>query len=211
MAKKKAFQPYWRPDFRNPSTLPDIKVIRTDFLINGFAMACAISALFFFLQKEYRARSLETLVSGLREQVALLTPQNAKSLQLNERFRTAGLYVAEIQSFHNSPYSPDELLVDLSNSVPDGLVFRQISMNEAIYNIAKTPYLGISISLAGSVRDLTILENYLTLLRNADFLNPEGFSAEVEESVSAPDAVTRIFPFQLTIEVKPVLPKKGGK
>lgn len=211
MARKKTFQPYWRPNFRNASTLPDIKVIRTDFLVNGFAVACALGAIFFLLQKEYRARSLNALVSDLRDQVTVATPQNKKSLQLNDRFRLAGRYVAEIQGFYNTPFLPDELLVKLSNSVPEGLIYKEVSMEETVSKLGKTSYLGISLRINGTVRDLTILDEYKVWLRKADFLNPEGYNATVDERVEAPDGVTRIFPYQLTINVRPVPAKKGGK
>ena len=46
MSSKRDTQPYWRPDFKIQSTLPDIKVVRTDFIINCIVVALMLIAVF---------------------------------------------------------------------------------------------------------------------------------------------------------------------
>ena len=205
---KKNFQPHWRPNYRITSTLPDIKVVRTDFIINSIALGLAVFSAFFLFQREYRANSLAGVVADLEHQVADATPQDKKNVATNEEFRSSGRYIEELQKYYNTPFDPHELMVKMSNLVPAGLVFNQIVMDETVVKQGKESYVGYQIRINGSVSDLPILEQFKGVLRESDFLNPEGYTADVGETVSAPDAVTRIFPFQMTIQVEP---SKGGK
>jgi hypothetical protein len=203
--------PYWRPNYRIPATLPDIKVVRTGFLINGVAITVAITMIFMVLQKEYRAHTLENTVSTLKEQTESGEPQNKKNIALNERFLDSAKYIQEMNRYYNTPFELDTLMVDLSNSVPEGLVYRSMSINEVVLPLPKKKSaLGLRINVSGSVDELTILNDYKRALSKAGFLNPEGYSVDIDESVQAPDPLTRVFPYQLTILVQPV-EAKGAK
>lgn len=211
MAKRKMLHPYWRPNFRISATLPDIKVVRTGFLVNGVAIAFAVIALFMVLQKEYRANALEKSVDSLQAQVDNSAAQNKTNLALNARFLTAGKYVEELHRFHESPFQMDALMVNLSNSVPEGLIFNTLKLDEVPITVAKKQELGFRITISGTVDELTILDAYKGKLLAAEFLNPDGYKVDIDEAVRAPDPVTRIFPYQLSILVKPQPQKKGGK
>lgn len=211
MARKRNFQPYWRPDFRIAGTLPDIKVIRTGFLINGFAIGLALFALFFLLQREFRASALNSTVTDLEQRIESAKPANKKHLEVNERFRSAATYVEELHKFYNTPFDPYEAMVFFSNSVPDGLIYRSMRMEEIIVSHKKDVKVGYRISINGTVSELPILDRFKKELQDSSFLNPPGYKASIDESVSAPDAVTRIFPYQLFIVVDAAPPKKGGK
>ncbi len=39
---KRVIKTHWHPNFRNPETLPDIKVVRTSLLLNTIAIAAGI-------------------------------------------------------------------------------------------------------------------------------------------------------------------------
>lgn len=55
--KKQKSHPNWHPDFRLQEELPDIKPIRTDFLVNGIAWALAVFLIFGVVQREIGAAS----------------------------------------------------------------------------------------------------------------------------------------------------------
>jgi len=209
---KKQIQPYWRPNFRIPGTLPDIKVVRTDFIVNSVAIALALVTCFVIFQREFRAHVLRGTVADLEARVEAAKPENKKSLAVDSRFRKAGEYVVELQKFYSSPYRAHELLLYLSNSVSEGLIFKQITLNEKVITVKKKSELGYAISIGGDVTELPILDSYKMQLQSAELFNEEGCSVEVSETVAAPDFETRIFPYRLSIEVKPEsMAKKGGK
>lgn len=210
MAKRKMLHPYWRPNYRIASTLPDIKIIRTGFLINGIAIIAAVAMVYMVLQKEYRAYALTAIVSDLKNRADIAEPSNKKSLALNERFLTAGKYVQELDRYYRTPFEIDSLLVSLSNSVPQGLIFNSMTLQEVAMPVdKKKSVIGFRINVSGSVNELIDLNKFKGELMEADFLNPEGYSVQIDETVQAPDPDTRVFPFQFRIEVKPAQAKGG--
>lgn len=62
---RKDSPPHWRPNFVNAAELPDIKVVRTNFIVNSIAVALALGMVFLIGKREYSARVLEAEVSNL--------------------------------------------------------------------------------------------------------------------------------------------------
>ena len=101
---KKDNHPNWRPNFVNPSELPDIKVIRTNFVINIVAVFLALSAITLFLTREYNLRSLEETINRLEDRISEAESTDKNNLKLSREFKKAAEYVVEVGKFSDTPF-----------------------------------------------------------------------------------------------------------
>lgn len=221
MSSKHDIQPYWRPDFKVQSTLPDIKVVRTDFLINFLAVALVMVVAFVLLQREYRAYSLRSSIASMEERVRVAEADDKLHLKESERFRESAKSVEELQAFFRAPFVAHEFLTEVSLLKPDELIFSRVKFSENVFTPktkgkSKTkakPQLAYNISIEGDVRGLDVLTEFKGALQAATSLNPDGFEVVVNESMQQRDAETGITPFKVSISLMPATAKpstKGG-
>lgn len=208
--RKQEFQPHWRPDFRIPSTLPDIKIIRTGFAVNFVALTLVVVVAFMLFQREYRSRALSAKIQEMEQRIENAEPADKASLKLNEQFRNSAAHIEEIQEFYTVPLVPHDLLARFTEMQPEDLIFSRVTVSESVEKQNKKNEVYYVINLTGEVKDLRILNQFKKDLQEADFLAPEGFASEISESVQTPDAVTRIFPYRMSITMRPTSEKKKG-
>ncbi len=214
MSSKKEIQPYWRPDFKIQSTLPDIKVVRTDFIINFIAVALVLVVGFSLLQREYRAFSLRGTIEDMEQRIRISEADDNIKLRASERFREAAQHVVELQRFYSSPLPAHEFLAELALLKPKDLIFSRVMLSESILKEDGGAQMGYRIQITGDVRELTVLTEFKGVLQQSDLLNPEGFVSVVDESMQQRDAKTGIVPFQISISLsaeKESKASEGGK
>lgn len=220
MSGKHDMQPYWRPDFKIQSSLPDIKVVRTDFIINFIAVALVLVAVFTLLQREYRAYSLNSSIDGMEQRIRLSEADDNINLKESERFRESAQSVEELQRFFSAPFVAHEFLAELASLKPEGLIFSRVMLTEESVEkkgkgqASAEPQMTYAINIAGDVRGLTVLAEFKGALQASPSLNAEGFEVLVVERMQQRNAETGITPFQVSISLEPKLsasPSKGGK
>src|SRR5438552_6654267 len=59
----------WHPNFRNYEKLPDIKVVRTAFFVNGTAIALVVALATYFGIKEWQLHGLNTQIADWQRQI----------------------------------------------------------------------------------------------------------------------------------------------
>jgi hypothetical protein len=222
VSSKRDIQPYWRPDFKIQSTLPDIKVVRTDFIINFIAVALMLIAVFTLLQREYRAYSLRSSIAGMERRIRVSEVDDNLYLKESERFRKSAQSVEDLQRFSRAPFTPHELLAELSLLKPEGLIFSRMVLTESVSSrkgkgrgkAAAKPQVAYAIRITGDVQGLPILTQFKGVLQASPSLNLEGFEVMVDESIQQRNASTGITPFQVSISLTPETApaaSKGGK
>lgn len=199
----KNVQPHWRPNFVNASELPDIKVVRTGFMINFVAVVIMLLVGFYVLQREYKAYSLKKEIDTMEQQIRVAEADDAASLKLSREFQDLAAHVAELEKFYATPVVTHKFLVQLTEMRPDELIFRQISLVESSQQEDKKQFVGYRINISGEVRSLTILDEFKGDLSDWGLLNVEGYALEIDESLQGRDAETGIFPYTLEITLKP--------
>lgn len=197
--RRKDFQPHWRPNFVDAASLPDIKIVRTHFIINIVAVSLLMASLAFLIFREYRISSINTIIAEISQQVADATPENNAALKLSADFRKAAENVAEVETFYLSPFLAHDFLFNLSELRPDDLVFTEISFRE---NASKAG-VGYNISISGEVRYLTTLDEFKGIIGQWDMLAIEGYNLSVDEVVEGRNDTTGIFPYRLNIALTP--------
>ncbi len=207
---KKDLQPFWRPNFANPATLPDIKAVRTDFIINSIALTLLLLMGFYIIQKEYRAYALKKTISSMEQQIRVAQPDDNANLKLSSQFRDGAAHVAELEEFYQSPVLAHDFLFELAQMRPEDLIFQQVSFQETIdEGKNNSKQVGYRILISGDVRSLTVLDEFKGLVGEWDRLNLEGYALEIDEAVQGRDANTGIFPYSLRITLTPE--KASGK
>ncbi|WPJ95035.1 hypothetical protein SH580_16525 [Coraliomargarita algicola] len=208
-------QPFWRPNFVNQSELPDIKVIRTGFIINFVAVTLALCVAFFLLQREYRAYSLGNTVAQMEQQIRVADADDRENLKLSESFRTSAQYIVEVEQFFDSPLLAHEFLYGLSVIKPDDLIFSTVSLTESIVKVDSQNVVAYNIVISGNAKNLTVLDDFKNILEEAELLEIPGFDLGIDETLQGRDEKTGIFPYRIAISLKPAkkaapAKKEGG-
>lgn len=209
---KRDIQPHWRPNFKIQSTLPDIKVVRTNFMINFITVAVALVALFMLLQQEYRAHALRDSIAVLQDRIQASDADDQLNLKRSEAFHKSAQSVVELQRFYRAPFVAHRLLADLAVLKPEGLTLSRITFSESIQKPKKgASKMAYTIRLFGTVEDLPVLSAFKETLQSAPAFEVEGFVAVVDENIQRRNLETGVTPFQISIVLNPGAPAKGDK
>jgi len=204
---KQNIQPYWRPNFVNASGLPDIKAVRTDFIVNFVSIVFATLAAFYVIQSEYRAYSLNKTISDMEEQIQAAEADDTASLRLSVKFRKLAANIVELEQFYAAPFTTLDFLTQISQMRPKGLIFKQLSLAERMEKKDATAKVTYSLNISGEVRSLTTLDEFKGELAQWDLLKVENYELEIDEILQGRDAETGIFPYTLKVTLKPKAPE----
>lgn len=151
---KKAEHPLWRPDFRDSDGLPDIKVIRTDFLLNVISVSLALGLLGVLAYRELRSLSVNESIENLSADIRINEAANNEKIRLSGEFRRLQNGMKEFVRFQNIPLLPDHLLVALAEMQPEPIILDSVSFNGAIVSAkGKKPETVYTLTLSGTVDD----------------------------------------------------------
>jgi hypothetical protein len=207
---KKDSQPNWRPNFVNNEELPDIKAIRTDFIVNFFAVALALGVVSFLLQREYKVYSLAQTVAGMEQQIRAADAEDAASLKLSEDFRSSAQYIIEVQKFFDAPMRVHEFLYGLSLIRPDDLIYNSVSWGESVTKQGGKNVVSYTINIKGDAKNLTIVGDFKKMLIGDPLFQIPGFELQINETLQGRDDKTGIFPYRLEISLIPSSGTKAG-
>jgi len=202
---KKDVQPHWRPNFVNASELPDIKAVRTGFIINFVAVVLLLMVGFYLLQREYHAYSLAREIEEMEQRIQISEPDDVASLKVSREFRELAENVSELELFYTSPVRAHELLTELARIRPEKIIYTRLSMAEILEKDGKKSFVGYRINIAGEVDEtaLEVLGSFKQTLEDWEFLDLGDYEKTISDSLQGRDAVARTFPFTLEIQLKP--------
>lgn len=200
---KKDIQPHWRPNFQIASTLPDIKVIRTDFIVNSIAATIALLAAFLVIQNEFRAYMLRNSIGEMEQRIRVAEAGDAASLAMSGDFKTAAKQIVEVDTFYDAPWKAHELFAGLVEMKPEGLIFERVALNEEVAKAKDSSVVNYRVVMSGEVEELIELTRFKRSLSESGVLNLEGYSSRIVESLQDRDTKTGIYPYSLTIELTP--------
>lgn len=200
---KKDVQPYWRPDFRIPASLPDIKVVRTDFIINFIVITILVIVAAFVLQREYRAFAMRGTIDDLERRIRIADSDDSLYLKQNGRFLDASRNVIELESFYFAPFLPHHFMAELIELRPKDLIFKSLEYSESVKKEGTKSAMEYSVLISGEVQSLGALTEFKRVLQAAELLKVDGYETEVIESDGGRDAKTGIFPCRIDITIKP--------
>src|SRR6187431_2713351 len=89
----------WHPDFRNHQRLPDTKVIRTSFLVNGLAVLVAAVLITGLAYRVYEWRQVSGQIAVWQLQIDTNKGPSDQAVALHKKFQTEATNVAAISGF----------------------------------------------------------------------------------------------------------------
>lgn len=128
-------QPAWHPDFRNVQRLPDTKVVRTTFLLNGAAVLIAAVAAITFTFQLYQLTELNTQVDQWQRQIDRTKAPSQQAIALHKKFEAAAARVTELGNFIDSRPLVSEILLHLGATLPDYLAVDRFDLGAVNLNL----------------------------------------------------------------------------
>ncbi|HEY5552265.1 MAG TPA: hypothetical protein VIK52_10260 [Opitutaceae bacterium] len=185
--------PGWHPDFRIAAALPDNKVVRTDFIINGIALAILAIVVWAFYSRESQLQEATAEVARWTADIDANKAKFNEALGLQREFSEAEKRLAEVSAFAKSPIEISELINRLGNSLPKLVAIDVVERREDVFVIRGT-------IVGASERATGIANSYLDAL-NADAYFAQRFEGIRLNNINREARANRLF-FEIGMKLK---------
>jgi len=130
--KAKASQlPAWHTNFRNYAVLPDTKIVRTSFFVNGLLVFAALGLVLAFAYQEYRMYDLRTQTAVWQAQNDRNRTASAQAVALYKKFQAEERKITELNAFlKGQKLDFSDFIIRLSQTKPAGIVFVSVEYRE---------------------------------------------------------------------------------
>lgn len=193
--------PAWHPNFRNYEKLPDIKVVRTAFFVNGAAIFVAIGLLLYFGFQEWQLHVLNSQVADWQRQIDRDKPGSDQNVALYKKFQAEETKINEVDAFLKSKPITSDLILHLGQTLPNNIALDNFDLRETGLSLRLTVR-GAPEAAAGYATA------YLDQLRNDKELSHfDDFKA----TSSSRNASSGRLAVELFLRLKPANAKEGNK
>lgn len=127
--------PAWHPDLRNPERLPDTKIVRTAFFLNGVAVLAAVSMLLWLSVTAYQLRDLRQQIAQWEADIDRQRRTSDQAIGMYRKFQADAKPVEEINAFLNSRPVPSEILLRLAETLPAYLALDRVDLREVFFTL----------------------------------------------------------------------------
>lgn len=208
--KKKVNYSPWHPNFRDPLALPDVKPVKTNFIVNVAALLILLVVLVTFFMRELEGRRLESAKEQLTEEIARDSVRNRALIELHGQFQAEERKVTEVANFIREPFGTVDFIREMGEVLPERMVFQSIQYEQA-GNQRRIVILGRveaeravmaeeGFSLRVEDRELRRTRSFGDTLRDNEYFR-DRFSNFVISDVT-PDRARGSISFRLTMNVK---------
>ena len=123
--------PMWHPNFRNYEKLPDIKVVRTAFFINGIAITITLGLATYFGFNEWKLRVLNAQIADQDRVIAANKPASDRAVAEFKKFQAEEAKINEVDTFLKSKPPVSDLLMHLGRILPHEIAIDNFSLRES--------------------------------------------------------------------------------
>jgi len=123
--------PAWHPNFRNLEKLPDIKVVRTAFFVNGLSIAVAAVLSIYFGFKEWELSVVKGQISQLQAEIARDKPASDRAIEQFKKFQASEAKIGEVETFLKSKPIVSVLVLRLAKTLPGNVAIDSLDLREA--------------------------------------------------------------------------------
>ena len=120
----------WRPDFRDVDALPDVKIVRTEFVINLMPILIAIVLFVYYLVQMVAGSSIEKHIDNLTVNIQANDKNNSEIVNKNAFFIRDSKLLMEFRNFFEPSLNPLLYLSILAKDKYQDLVFNKIEILE---------------------------------------------------------------------------------
>lgn len=117
-ASAAALVPAWHPNFRNVEKLPDIKVIRTSFFVNGTAITIALALATYFAIDQWQLYNLKSQIADAEARIERDQKTSSAAKGLFTKFQAEETKLAEVEAFINARPATSPLFLRLVQTAP---------------------------------------------------------------------------------------------
>jgi hypothetical protein len=122
-----SMMPAWHPNFRNFERLPDTKVVRTTFFINGVAILIATTLAIYVAYREVELSTLKGDTNAAQKVVDDNKLASDQAVALFKKFQAEEKKIFELQKFRSvSPLEFSDLLLELGSSLPPAVLLNSM-------------------------------------------------------------------------------------
>ncbi|MEN9661203.1 MAG: hypothetical protein RL324_152 [Verrucomicrobiota bacterium] len=171
--------PAWHPNFRNYQKLPDIKVVRTAFFINGFAALIAIGLVVGTVVREFELYKKKESIAQIQAQIDKDEPESKKAIALFNKFKEEEKRANDVEVFVKSRPLFSEILQRFAETRPKNVAIKGIDLREN--------GIVLRVGVRGdAVTANTDHVNYVELLKKVRFLTDNFDPAEIKAANTDP-------------------------
>lgn len=120
--------PNWHPNFRNYEKLPDIKVVRTAFFVNGATIFIALALALFVAFKEVQLNGVKGQVAEEERKIEKSKGRSESAVRLFKKFQGEEARVKEVDAFIKSKPLVSALLLRLGETLPANVAIDNIDL-----------------------------------------------------------------------------------
>lgn len=122
--------PNWHPNFRNFEKLPDTKVVRTAFFINGAAIFVALALGIYFGLQEWRLRGVNQQVAEETRKIEKNKGPSGQAVTTFKKFVGEETRTLEVDNFIKSKPQVSTILMRLGETIPSNIAIDNIDIKE---------------------------------------------------------------------------------
>lgn len=122
--------PNWHPNFRNYEKLPDIKVVRTAFFVNGAAISITVALAVFVGFKGLQLRDINAQIGEEQAKIGREKDRSAKAVALFKKFQIEEARILEVDAFVKSKPLVSTLLMRLGETLPPNVAIDNIDLRQ---------------------------------------------------------------------------------
>lgn len=194
--------PAWHPNFRNYEKLPDVKVVRTAFFINGVSIFLAVALLVYSGFREWQIRVISSQIVDVQAQIDRDKAASDQAIALYKKFQADEARAAEVDIFLQSKPVVSTLLIRLAQTLPKDIAFDTLDLREN----GLTLRLSVRGDAAAASGHATA---YLEQLRSDKELSQ--FDQFTFTSTPTRNPATGRMAVEFLLRLKPAAPAPGGK
>ena len=118
--------PPWHPDLRLVDRLPDTKVVRTAFFVNGAAILVAVLLALWALRDEWELHVLNTQIADTQKQIDRDKLPSAQAVALFGKFKNEEARIRDVSEFVNSRPAISGVILRLAETLPPKLALASL-------------------------------------------------------------------------------------
>lgn len=130
--------PAWHPNLRNAVLLPDTKVVRTAFFINGAAVLIAITVVLYFGYGEWKLFEVNKQIATWQHDIDRDRKQSEEAVALYGEFKAQEAKADEVASFVASKPVISEIVLRLAQITTKRIAFDDLEFKDTGITVRAT-------------------------------------------------------------------------
>jgi hypothetical protein len=130
--------PAWHPNIRIAENLPDTKVVRTAFFVNGAAMLIAIALALYLGIQEWKLHEVNKQIADWQRQIDRDKKQSEDAVKLYQDFKLEEAKTNEVADFVESKPVLSEIILRLGLVTPKKIALDSLDFKDSGVSIRAT-------------------------------------------------------------------------